>query len=498
MSARVAFLRLLPVLGAALASISLGTARPLEGQVLTHPLEMGLPDPGSVRPDPERLRESLPGGLVAYIVEDRTVPLVTLSAFVGAGWADGAPGEARALESILRIRGPAGQDPAAFAASLRAMTADYRVVLGPEELEITLDVPADDAPEAIALLARLLQTPDIAQADVAALAMRGARRAPSEAAAGEAGPVLYEGSLDAAVELFNAHLLDGHAYAPTIRAADAASLTAASVTAFHNRFFRGGNIVLAVSGDISRAEATSLLRTAFDGLPSGRAPSRGARQPLPDPEPRVAHFQTVDKLQGWVVMGHALDPVSRDDEAALLVMNYILGGGHFDARLFIEVRDKRGLANTAGGFPEWHRRGPGSYTLRTYGRPETIPLLVKILQDEARRIRSEPVSEEALLVAKGALRDGEFGMWFHNGEATARTFAREWLHDGDHSASATFRARIDGVTAADVQNAARRFLHPDRMRLVVIGPLDRIRQHTPLEGEPPLDAFGRVIEHRME
>jgi hypothetical protein len=32
----------------------------------------------------------------------------------------------------------------------------------------------------------------------------------------------------------------------------------------------------------------------------------------------------------------------------------------------------------------------------------------------------------------------------------------------------------------------------------VIGPLDRIRQHTPLEGEPPLDAFGRVIEHRME
>lgn len=465
-----------------------------DAQVLTHPAEMNLQAPAAVRPDPDALRTTLPGGIVAFVVADPTVPLVTLSGFVGAGWADGAPGAAHALAALLRTRGPAKH--ASFRDALRRMTADYRVALGPEELEITLDVPAADAPEAMVLLAALLREPAIDDADVAALARGATRPSPSQAARGESGPVLYEGSLDAAVAMFDAHLLAGHRYAPTLDPAATGALTSNQVREFHARWFRGGNVTLAVSGDVTRDDAERLLRDAFDGYPSGRAPSRPRAAQLPEPEPRVAHLQSVDKLQGWVVMGHTIGPVTRDDEAALLVMNYILGGGHFDARLFIEVRDKRGLANTGGAFPEWRRRGPGSYTLRTYGRPETIPLLVKILQDEADRIRSEPVDAEELRVAKGALIDGEFAMRFHDGASTARTFARERLHDGDHRASATFAERVSRVTVADVQAAAQKFLDPDRMRLVIIGPLDRIREHTPLEGEPSIDRFGRVIEMR--
>ena len=465
-------------------------------QVLIHPTRLDLPQAGDIRPDPDRLRVSLPNGLAAYVVPDAKVPLVTISAFVGVGWADGEPGAAHALAAILRSRGAAGME-ADLAVALRRMAADFRVVLGAEELEITLDVPTVDAPEAIALVARMLRSPAIDGTDVSTLALHSAGPPASATARGESGPVLYEGSLEAAVNVFDSRLLEGHPYSPRITAEAAAALTARHVRELHERFFRGGNIVLAVSGDIVRDEATRLLREAFAAFPGGRAPSRPRVQTLDPPEARVAHVHSVDKLQGWVVLGHALDPVSRADEAALLVMNYILGGGHFDARLFIEVRDKRGLANTAGGFPEWRRRGPGSYTLRTYGRPETIPLLIRILQAEAERIRSEPVSAEALRVAKGALRDGEFAMGFHDGASTARTFARERLHDGDHRASATFRERIDAVTTEDVRMAALRFLHPDRMRMVVIGPLDRIRQHSPIEGEPPMDAFGRIIEVRQ-
>ncbi|HUG37992.1 MAG TPA: pitrilysin family protein [Candidatus Limnocylindrales bacterium] len=466
----------------------------LTAQELPHPTAMELPDPASPRPDPDGLRVTLPGGLTAYVVPDPTVPLVTVAAFVDVGWADGAPGAAHALAAILRRRGPADLGSDAFQASLRRMAADWRVLLGPEELEVTIDVPAADAPEAIRLLGETLTRPDLASADVVALARGAARPSPSAAASGESGPVLYEGSLDAAVAMFQEHLLEGHRYAPSITPAEAEALEVAKVEELHRSFVRTGNVVLAVSGDIDRAEAVDLVRGAFADLPTGAAPERPAAEALPPLEARVAHIQDVDKLQGWVVMGHALDPVPLEDEAALLVMNYILGGGHFDTRLFGEVRDKRGLANTAGGFPEWRRHGPGSYTLRTYGRPETIPLLVQILQDEAVRIRSEPVSDEEVAVAKGALADGEFAMGFHDGAATARTFAREWLHEGGHEASATFQARVAAVTAAHVQDVATRYLHPDGFRMVVIGPLARIRDHTPLEGEPPLDAFGRVVE----
>jgi len=178
------------------------------------------------------------------------------------------------------------------------------------------------------------------------------------------------------------------------------------------------------------------------------------------------------------------------DEAALLVMNYILGGGHFDARLFIEVRDKRGLANTAAAVPTYHRSGPGSYTFRTYGRPESVALLVRILQDEIRRIQAEPVSAEQLMVAQGAYAEGEYGMWYHDGEATARALALEWTQFGNHQRSAGFRAAVQAVTIADVQRVAREYLHPDALRLLLIGPLDAIEQATPMEDAPPLSAFG--------
>ena len=60
-------------------------ASPAASQDYTHPKEMDLPAPGFERPDPDRLRLALDNGLVAYVVEDRRAPLVTLTAFVAAG-----------------------------------------------------------------------------------------------------------------------------------------------------------------------------------------------------------------------------------------------------------------------------------------------------------------------------------------------------------------------------------------------------------------------------
>jgi zinc protease len=480
--------------GAAVAALLLA-AGAAAAQVTTHPTALPLAGPRSPRPDPAAHRSVL-HGVATYIVEDRTVPLVTLSAFIGSGTADGAPGAAAALAAALRTRGPAHLAPPDFHDALRRMTADFRVVAGAEEIEVSLDVPAADATAAAELLVALLRRPDLEGADVAALVAGGVRRSPSEDARGEAGPVLYEGSLDVAVALLHDDLLGDTRYARTLTPEQAAALAIGDVIEFHRRHVVAGNIALAVSGDVDRTAMERILDGLLRGTPSGRRPARPARAPAPAPTPRTAHLYPADKLQAWVVLGHALDPVSAEDEPALRVMNYILGGGHFDARLFIEVRDKRGLANTAGGFPEWRRHGPGTYTLRTYGRPEAIPLLVHILEREVHRIRTERVSDEELRVARGALIHGEFAMDYHDGQATARSLAREWLYEGGHDRSARFAARVAAVTADDVMRAANRYLHPDRFRMVIVGPLDAIAAARRLEDEPPLEAFGLLRRGR--
>jgi zinc protease len=471
------------------------SALPAMAQDYTHPLEMRLPSSDFQRPDPMQHRVVLDNGLVAYVMEDHTVPLVTLTAFVRVGTADAAkPGAAQVLERALRSRNRAGTP---LGDALREMAAEYRVNVSPEMTEISLNVPAADAWKALDLLAGILREPAVTDDDAAAVRAQSESAAlPSARATGESGPVLYEGSLALALERFNALLLGSHPYSGQATAEQTRALTAADARAFHTRFFVPSNVVLAVAGDFSRDAAAARIRERFTDWSGASAPAFRRAAAVTTRTPRRIHTYPADKLQAWIVIGHELPPVPAQDRAALDVMNYILGGGHFDTRLFREIRDKRGLANTAGGFPEAGVRGPGSYTIRTYGRPEVVPLLLDITFREMERIRSEPVSDTELLVAKGALADGVYQLQFRGGHTTARTFAREWAERGDHQGTATYPERVRRVSIQDVRAAARKYLHPERMQIVLVGPIDKVRAAQPAEAAKRLEDFGVLVEGR--
>jgi len=470
------------------------TVGPAAGQVTTHPRQMDLPTPASTRPRPQDHRIELPVGLVAYGAVDRSAPLVTLTAFIGVGYVDGPEGAAELLAHALRSRGPAGLAPGAFRQSLRSMAADYSVTVGPERTTISIDVPAEDAWEAMALLADLVtRGPALAEEDLDAMRRRTARGMPSDEAAGESGPVLYEGSLSGAADLLHRHVLGGTAYGHEPTAAELDALTLADARAFHRRFFVAGNVVVAAAGSFANERLRQALDDGFGSMEQGPRHERGRTEaPVPAPEPQVFTYPA-DKLQGWLVIGHELPIVPRQDEAALQVMNYILGGGHFDTRLFRATRDRRGLTNDDSGFLEPNKDGPGTYAFRTYGRPEAVRLLLHLTLSEIDRIRSESVSEEELFVAKGALADGLFAAQYRDGWSTAATLAAEWQAHGNHEGSATYQDRIRSVTAADVLEAARTYLHPDRIQVILVGPIDAIRATPAMEDEGSLADYGRLI-----
>jgi zinc protease len=443
-----------------------------EPQVLVHPRAMGLRGGDFAAPDAVSLRHGLPGGGTAYVVQDDLVPLVRFTALIGAGRSDSAG--AAAYAAALRS-GPAAMAPGKFAEALARMAAQYQVEQAQTETRMSLEVPREDAVAGMGLFAALLRT-----------APAGEVSSEDQATGVEqSDPVLYEGSLDATVRLFEAALFADHPYGGQY-----SDESSASATAFHHHFVVPANVVLAVSGDFDPAAMRVALTAAFDDW-GGEPPSLPVH-PMPDlaTERRLITYP-VDKLQGWVVIGHELPDVPVEDEAALMVMNYVLGGGHFDTRLFRATRDRRGLTNDDSGFPEQGFRGPGVYTFRTYGRPEVVRLLIQLTFQEIERIRAEPVSEEDLFVARGALADGDFSLWFRNGAATATTYAREWLRYGSHTRTASWQERVRAVTAGDVLDAARQYLHPERMQVVVVGPIDAIRSAPALEAEPSLEDSSR-------
>ena len=450
-------------------------------QEYPHPREMDLPETTFTRPNPDDVRMELDNGLTAYVVEEHEVPLVTLTAFVRSGTAyDEKQGAAEALEGALR-RG-AGLD--GFRDHLSTMVADYAVTGSPERFEVSLNVPAEHAAEATALLADVLRQPALAEADVQALQAGSA--AQDEAGGGRYG----EGGLQAASQRLREVVLGDHPYGHTPTSEEASALTSDDVAAFHNAFFVPSNVVLAVSGDFDAAAARAMLEEHFGDWEGGEAPSL---PPPPDVRPateRQAFAHDLDTRQAWLALGHAIPPVAMEEQAALDVMNYILGGGHFDTRLFRATRDRRGLTNDASSFPEPGMQGPGLYAILTSGRHAVIPELVDLVMQEVERIRTEPVSEEDLFVARKALAEGVYAMRFEDGNATARTFALEWAERGDHEETATYPDRVRAVTGEDVQTAAQRYLHPDRMQMVILGPLDQVRAATDSGGSSTLADFG--------
>ena len=141
-----------------------------------------------------------------------------------------------------------------------------------------------------------------------------------------------------------------------------------------------------------------------------------------------------------MLVGHLGRHGREDEHAALEVANYILGGngaiwkrvhpelaparaqGHFDARLFVESRGKRGLSNDISSYVPVGFRAPALTYAVTLGRPESIAFLLKIIDDEWRKIR-EDVSDGDIEIAKGALTQGYFQMRYAGAHATALSFA---------------------------------------------------------------------------
>ena len=447
----------------ALLVMEAGTAAQLLAQEFPHPREMGFPEVQIQIPDTARFEFRLENGLTGFVVRDVRIPLVQFSAFVRVGTGDADKrGVAEVLAMLLR-RGPCWMGPNRFHEAMDRMAGKLTVLMTQDITEITLNVPTEDASQGLRIFSGIVRGPCIERDGLEEFRQRGVS-APTP----PVGAVVENGSLELAVDLFKRRLFEGHRYSEVITSEDAAAITIEDVEDFYRDFFNPSNMVLAVSGAFDSYTMLNEVDQRFTDWEARRLPRLRTGSDVQTP-PRATYRYRSDKLQTWIVIGHELPRVSPDDLPALQVMNYILGGGHFDTRLFREARDKRGLTNDASGFLEFNLRGPGTYTFRTYGRHEVAQQLIDLTFAEIERIRSELVSEEELLVAKGALTDGEFAMKFANGHAVARTFAQELARYGMFRHLLGYVRRVRSVSREDVRQAAQRYLHPERMAVVIVG-----------------------------
>ena len=431
-------------------------------------------------------RHVLADGTVVYLAPSHEFPLINLSiTFKGGASLDPAdmPGLAALTARLVREGGTATKPPADVDETLDFLATEVSVAASDTFTSASLNCLKSYFPESLGLFLEMLRRPafDAARLETAksrSLAQLAQRN-------DDAGVILGR-------EWKRLAFGPDHFEAAEPTATSVAAISREHLQALHARVFHPGNAIIAVSGDFEAKDMLATLEKALAGWERGKM--------TPDPAPPKATLAPgmyhVPKAipQGKVLIGRR--SIERDDPDAipLLVLNEILGGGGFTSRLMQQVRSNEGLAYSVRSILQPRVDYPGDFKAGFESKNATVALATKIVMDEIRRIRDEPVPEEELETARLSLVE-TLPRRFESKPAMLAVFVNdEWTKRPEGFWQA-FRQRVEAVTPADIQRVARKHLDPDAMAILVVGDWDEIAPGD-LEKRASMEAFfGGKVTH---
>ena len=227
---------------------------------------------------------------------------------------------------------------------------------------------------------------------------------------------------------------------------------------------------VSIVGAVTRAQADAMVTTLLSRLPaaaSGRCeplPPVAEVPPLAEPSVKEIPFASA---QAHVLIGQPGYKRSDPDHFALMVGNYILGGGGFVSRLTQEVREKRGLSYSVYSYfsPGLHA---GAFTIGLQTRPDQAAQAVQVAREVLARFVTEGPTEAELKAAKDNLIGG-FPLLIDSNRKLLDNVANIAWNDLPLDYLDTWVARVQRITVADVKAAFARKLQPERMVTVTVG-----------------------------
>lgn len=474
------------VLGAGL----LLTARPavsLAAQAVDRTKPPALAPAPALRP-PEVHPVTLPNGLTLAVLEIHKVPVVDVQILIGAG-AVRDPADIPGLASFTTTmldQGAGARTAFDVADETAFLGAQYFAGADFDNAIVTLHVPKRQLGAALDLLADIVLRPAFADTEVAR--QRSLRR--SQILQQRDNPVAMAGVAYPAI-LYGG----GHPYGRSLAGTDSSveRLTRDRVAAFYASYYRPNNAKVLVVGDITPAEARTMITARFGAWTpaSVAAPAAGT---LPSGAPRTIYL--IDKpgaAQSVIRIGQVGVARSTPDYFVLQVLNTILGGS-FTSRLNQNLRETHGFTyGASSGFAMRRMAGPFQAAASVV-TAKTDSSLIEFLK-ELRRIRDVAVPATELEKAKNYIILGLPGDFETTAGASAR-FRELLAYDVPLNTYQDYVTRIRAVTAADVQRAARQYLDPEHFAIVVVGDRAVIEPGLRALNEGPIaprDMWGHVV-----
>jgi zinc protease len=402
----------------------------------------------------------LKNGMVLLLAEKHEIPMVTVNVAIKAG-SVAEPSEKPGLASLtasLLTQGTTTRTANQISREIDFIGGSLSVSGGDDYASASLRVLKKDLRTGLDLLADVLMRPAFDQKEIdrkvkETLASIRRQKEEPDVIAGEA---------------FTKAVFGGHPYGKTSDdvAAYLPKLVRQDLVDFYSQRYGPNDAIIAVVGDVDEKDIVPLLNDYFKGWKQAEKTAPSRRSP---PTISAVVVNKLDKkiTQANIAMGHLGISRENPDYYAVMVMNYILGGGGFSSRLMDNIRDNRGLAyDVHSSFSA--QKEPGSFRVWVQTKSESANQAIEEIFKELKRIRTEPVTEKELADAKAYLT-GSFPLRMDTSAKIGGMMTSVEIYNLGLDYPQKYPKLINAVTREDILRVAKKYLDPDKIIIVVLG-----------------------------
>ena len=404
-------------------------------------------------------RIALKNGIVLFLQEDHELPFVSGSVLIPGGSRDEDPAKCGLIDlygQTWRTSGTAKMSGDAMDDLLEAKAAHIETGGDDDSTAVSWDSLKADTNQVYDLAIDLLFHPKfdnqklmLAKQQVATAIVR--RNDQEAGIAGREAAKLVYGATSP--------------YARQPELSNIGKVTVADLEAWHDKTI-GGKLIISVSGDFDPAAMEAKLRATFDSLPTAK-PNPARHEAFPGPTPGVYFINKEDVNQSQVVIAGIGLERHNPDVPSVAMMNDVFAGG-FASRLFQKVRTQLGLAYEVGGGLAFGWDHPATFEAVVLTQSSTTVDAIQQTYKVLDGLVSQPFTEEELKRAKDNILNSFLFRYDTKDKVLAERVRLEFYgYPPDYLE--TYKAALEKVTVADLNSVAKKYIHPDKYAVLVVG-----------------------------
>jgi zinc protease len=434
----------------------------------------------AIDPSPEAIeqhviREELPSGLRLVMVPKETRgDIVQLTLSLHFGELESLRGRALAgrMAGSMLMRGTASRSRQQIHDELDRLKAQLSVSGGATGAWASLEVPRGQLSEALVILAEVLRKPSFPASELDLLKeeelawLEDSKRDPFQIAFTAFGRHLDQWPKDD----------PRYVATPEELIAETKEASLEESARFHAEFYGASAAELSVVGDFSPDELKARVVELFGDWESAQ-PYVRLRSQYRDVPPLIKDFETPDKESAVFVAGQTVELQDEDpDYPAMVLGNFMTGGGFLSSRLGMRLRNKDGLSYGVGsGFRASAWDKDAQFMSYAIYAPQNAGRLETAFKEEIAKILAEGFTEEEMKIAKrGWLEERQVS------RAQERELAAD-LAGLEHRGrtlqwEADLEARVQALTGEEILAAMRRHIDLSKMTMIKAGDFARAKK----------------------